>query len=113
MKALIAVLTFAFCLNAAATFESAEKLWGTCSATVHEEAQARLNEIIRQSNNISLKGELGSTYDIRASGDSIVESTTFYTLRWIVAAEGMPTNYSYGEFKIRAQATDTGCKIVH
>src|SRR4051812_32779410 len=113
MKALIAVLAFAFCLNAAATFESAEKAWGVCSAAVHEEAQARLDEIIRQSNNITLKGDLGSTYDIRTSGDSVVESTTFYTLRWVVAAEGMPTNYSYGEFKIRAQATETGCKILH
>src|SRR4051812_39438144 len=113
MKTLITGLALIFCLNAAATFESAEKLWGVCSATVREEAQARVDELVRQSSNPTIKGELGSTYDIRVAKESVVESTTFYTLTWIVAAEGMPKNYSYGELKIKAEATDTGCKIVH
>ncbi len=115
MKALIASLAFAFCLNAAATsFESAEKAWGVCAPAVREHAQHLLDDLIANTPNPTLRGELGSVYDIRSvGGDSnVVESTTFYTLTWIVAAEGMPKNYSYGEFEIRAEAVGSTCRIL-
>ncbi len=115
MKSLIASLAFAFCLNAAATsFESAEKAWGVCAPVVREHAQRLLDEQVHNSSNPTLRGELGSVYDIHSvGGDSnVVESTTFYTLTWRVAAEGMPKNYSYGEFEIRAEAIGSSCRIL-
>lgn len=115
MKSLIASLAFAFCLNAAATsFESAKNAWGVCAPVVREHAQRLLNDHIANTSNSTLCGELGSVYDIHSVGgdSSVVESTTFYTLTWIVAAEGTPKNSSYGEFEIRAEATGSTCRIL-
>lgn len=116
MKSLIASLAFAFCLNAAATsFESAEKAWGVCAPVVRDHAQRLLEEQVTNSSNPTLRGELGSVYDIRsARGDSnIVQSTTFYTLSWIGVTEGAAKNYSYGEFEIRAEAVGSACRIMN
>ena len=115
MKALIASLALAFCINAAATsFESAEKAWGVCAPVVREHAQLLLVRHIKDASNPTLQGELGSAYDIHSVGGdaNVVEATTFYTLSWRVAAEGTPKNYSYGEFEIRAEAVGSSCRIL-
>lgn len=112
MKAIIASLAFAFCLNAAATsFESAEQAWGVCAPAVREYAQLLLDEHIANSPNPTLRGELGSVYDIRSVGrdSDVVESTTFYTL----ASDGTTKKYSYGEFEIRAEAIGSACRILN